>query len=74
MLITQLPLWLVGRPWYFCALQHMKIDETKDPNIVDKVKDYTDTLDGNLSDTKYISTESNFEGFIMDEYHPHQRD
>ena len=38
----------------------MIIDETKDPNIVDKVKDYTYTLGGNFSDLKYISAESDF--------------
>ena len=52
----------------------MEIDEAKDPTISEKVKDYTDTLDGNLSDTEYISIESESEGFIMDEYLPHQRD
>ena len=39
----------------------MKIDKTKDPNILDKVNDYKDTLYGNLSDPKYIYTESEFE-------------
>ena len=51
----------------------MKIDETKDPNIVNKVKDYTDTPYGNLSDPKYIYTEYEFEGFIMYDYLPHQK-
>ena len=46
----------------------MKIDEIKDHNIADKVKEYKDTLDSNLSDPKYISTESDFEVFIMDDY------
>ena len=39
----------------------------KNLNIPEKVKEYTDTLDGNLSDTNYISTESDFEVFIMDD-------
>ena len=52
----------------------MTIDETKDPNIANKVKDYTNTPDGNLSDPKYIYTESDFEGFIIYDYLPHQRD
>ena len=34
------------------TVQHVTTNETKGPNISDKVKDYTDTLDGNLSDTK----------------------
>ena len=41
-------------------VQNFTIDETKDPNISENFKDYTDTLDGNLSDPKYISTESDF--------------
>ena len=48
-------------------IQHAAIDDTKESNIADKVKYYTDTLDGNLSDTNYISTESDFEVFIMDD-------
>ena len=51
----------------------MTIDKTKDPNIQEHFKDYTDTLDGNFSDPKYIYTESDFKGFIMDDYLPHQR-
>ena len=51
----------------------MTIDKTKDPNIPEHFKDYTDTLDGNFSDPKYIYTESDFEGFIMDDYLPNQR-
>ena len=50
----------------------MKIGDTKYPNIADKVKKCIDTLGGNLSDPKYICTESDFEGFIMDDYLPHQ--
>ena len=50
---------------YLTEVQHAKIDETKDTIISEKVKDYIDTLYGNLSDTKYISTESHFEGFII---------
>ena len=52
----------------------MKIYETKEPNISYKIKDYTNTLDGNIGDPKHISTESYFEGFIMDDYFPHQTD
>ena len=52
----------------------MKIDETKEPNIEDKVKDYTYTMYGNLSDSNYIFTESDFEGFIVDYYLPFQID
>ena len=52
----------------------MTYDEIKDPNIADKVKDYIDTMDGNLSDLNYISTKPVFEGFIMDDYLPHQID
>ena len=37
-------------------VQHTTIDETKDPTISGKGKDYTDTLDGKISDPKYIST------------------
>ena len=55
------------------TVQHRKIDVTKYPNISDKVKDYTYTLDGNLSNLKYIPTKSDFEGFIMDYYLPNQR-
>ena len=51
----------------------MIIDETKNPNITEKFKDYTYTMDGNLSDLKYIYAESDFEVFIMDYYLPHQR-
>ena len=51
----------------------MIIDENKDHNISYKVKDYSDTLYGNLSDTKYIYTKSDFEGFIIDDYLQHQR-
>ena len=51
----------------------MRINESKDPTIADKVKYYTGTLDGNLSDLKYISTGFDFEGFIVDDYLPHQR-
>ena len=41
-----------GTVLYLTEVQHAKIDETKDPIISEKVKDYTDTLYGNLSDTK----------------------
>ena len=51
----------------------MTIDDTKDPNLTEKVKYCTYTLDRNLSDLKYIYHESDFEGFIMDNYLPHQR-
>ena len=44
----------------------MTYDEIKNPNIADKVKDYIDTMDGNLSDLNYISTKPVFEGFIME--------
>ena len=52
----------------------MTIDDTKDHNLSEKFKDYIETPNGNLSDLKYISSESDFEGFIMDDYLPHQRD
>ena len=41
-------------------VQHVTIDKTKELNIVEKVKDYRDTLDGNLSDPKYIYNECDF--------------
>ena len=63
-----------GTVLYPTQVQHAKIDETKDPTISEKFKDYIDTLDGNLIDPKYIFTESDFEVFIMDEYLPHQID
>ena len=49
-------------------VQHVTIDDMKKPDILEKVQAYTDTLDGNLSYPKYIYTESEFEGFIMDYY------
>ena len=52
----------------------MTIDETKDYNSAEKLEDYKDKLDENVSDQKYIYTESDFEGFIMDNYLPHQID
>ena len=52
----------------------MKIDETKDPKISYKVKEYIDALDGKLSNPKQISIESEFEGLIIDDYPPHQKD
>ena len=51
----------------------MAIDKTEETGIEDKVKAYTDILDGNPSDPKYIYKEYDFEGFIMDDYLPHQR-
>ena len=57
---------------YQPTVQNTTIDETKDPNISEKFKDYTEILDGNLSDLKYIYTESDFEGSITDDYFPHQ--
>ena len=56
------------------TVQHATIDAEKNPNISDKVKDYTYKLDGNLSYPKYIYTESELEGFIMDDYLPNQID
>ena len=56
------------------TVQHVTIDETRDPNISEKNNYYKDTLYGNLSDPEYIYTESDFDGFIMHEYLPHQRD
>ena len=55
------------------TFQHVTIDDTKYPNTADKVKDYKYTLDDNLGDPKYISTESDFEVFIMYDYLPNQR-
>ena len=62
-----------GTIFFRTTVQHVTIDKTKDPNIPEHFKDYIDTLDGNFSDLKYIYTESDFEGFIMDDYLPHQR-
>ena len=56
--------------------QHVTMDETKETNIAEKLKDYKYTLDGNLSDPKYIYTEYDFHGFIMYDYllhHIYQR-
>ena len=56
---SELYYWILtdkGTVLYRTQVQYAKIDETKDPTISENVKDYTDTLDGNLSDPKYIST------------------
>ena len=74
---SELCYWILidkGTVLYCMKVQHMTIDEAKDSNISEKVKEYKDTLDGNLRNPKYIYTESDFDGFIMHEYLPHQRD
>ena len=35
-------------------VKHVTIDDPKNPNIADKFKNYTETMDGDLSGTKYI--------------------
>ena len=49
------------------TVQHVTIDKLKDLAVSDKVKANTNTLDGEFSVTKYISTESEFEGFIVND-------
>mmetsp|Transcript_15996 Transcript_15996/g.23839 ORF Transcript_15996/g.23839 Transcript_15996/m.23839 type:complete len:1130 (+) Transcript_15996:7540-10929(+) len=56
------------------TVQHVTTDEMKDASIADKISMYRNNLDGSLSDPQYISTESDFEGFIMDDYLPRERD
>ena len=45
-----------GNVFYQTTVQPLIIYEMKDHGIAGKVKSYTDTLDGNLSDPEYIST------------------
>jgi len=56
------------------TVQHVTIDETKYPDIAEKIKSFRDKLDENLTDPKYIASDLDFEGFIMDDYLPRQVD
>ena len=56
------------------TVQHVTIDETKYPDIAEKIKSFRDKLDENLTDPKYIDSDLDFEGFIMDDYLPRQVD
>ena len=72
---SELCYWILtdkGTVLYRMKFQHVKIDETRDPKGLEKVKDYIDILYGNLSDMKYIYTESDFSGFIIGDYLPQQ--
>ena len=60
---SELYYWILtdkGTVLYRTSVQYVTIDKKKGTNIADKVKDYTYTLDGNLSDMKYIYTEYDF--------------
>ena len=57
-----------GTVFSHTTVQHVKTDETKDPDIADNVKAYTYTLYENISDLKYTYTESDFDGFFVDDY------